>query len=155
MGRKSTRSSKPSAPPSQNFPSKPPRPRSALKSTESFPVSPEQWTPTDSSKQNAQERPIINDAVREDALQAGLDRAAEILSSGSPAPGTILPLCSEEFLRAYREADLIISKGQGNYEGLSEEARPVFFLLKAKCGVIAQDIGVPLGSLVLMKAKHL
>lgn len=101
------------------------------------------------------EKPIINDAVREDALEAGLDRVAKILSSGSPAPGTILRLCSEEFLKAYQEADLIISKGQGNYEGLSEEERPVFFLLKAKCGVIARDIAVSQGSLVLMKAKHL
>lgn len=101
------------------------------------------------------EKPIINDALREDALEAGLGHVADILSSGSPAPGTILSFCSEEFLKAYRGTDMTISKGQGNYEGLSEEARPVFFLLKAKCGVIAQDIGVPQGSLVLMKARHL
>jgi len=96
------------------------------------------------------EKPIINDAVYQDAVEAGLDKAAEIISSGSDAPGNILSLCSDEFLEAYNQADLIISKGQGNYEALSEESRPIFFLLKAKCPVIATDIGVPQGSIVLI-----
>jgi uncharacterized protein with ATP-grasp and redox domains len=100
------------------------------------------------------EKPIINDAVWTDALDAGMDKAAQIISSGIDAPGTILSMCSEYFLKIFRSADLIISKGQGNYEGLSEGARPVFFLLKAKCNVIARDIGVKEGSLILMKAKN-
>jgi len=99
------------------------------------------------------EKPVINDALRDDALAAGIDEVAEIISSGSDAPGTILTLCSKEFLEVYRKSDLIISKGQGNYEGLSEEKRPIYYLLKAKCAVIARDIGVELGSIVLMKAK--
>jgi uncharacterized protein with ATP-grasp and redox domains len=98
------------------------------------------------------EKPIINDAVLEDALAAGIGDVAEIISSGTDAPGNILPLCSEKFLEVYREADFIISKGQGNYEGLSEEDRPIFFLLKAKCAVIAKHIGVTQGSIVLMRA---
>jgi uncharacterized protein with ATP-grasp and redox domains len=57
-------------------------------------------------------------------------------------------------VKIFQAADLIISKGQGNYEGLSEEARPVFFLLKAKCSVIAHDVGVRQGSIVLKKAKN-
>lgn len=96
------------------------------------------------------EKPIINDAVYQDAVEAGLDKVAEIISSGSDAPGTILSLCSDEFIRAYNEADLIISKGQGNYEALSEENHPIFFLLKAKCPVIASDIGVPQGSILII-----
>lgn len=99
------------------------------------------------------EGPIINDATREDAIRAGIDKVAEIISSGCDAPGTILRFCSEEFLDVYRSADLIISKGQGNYEGLSEDNKPIFFLLKAKCFVIARDIGVEQGSIVLMKSK--
>jgi uncharacterized protein with ATP-grasp and redox domains len=79
---------------------------------------------------------------------------AEIVSSGTDAPGTILNLCSENFSKIFRSADLIISKGQGNYEGLSDKTRPVFFLLKAKCSVIARDLGVKQGSLILMKAKN-
>jgi len=96
------------------------------------------------------EKPIINDATYQDAVEAGLDQVAEIISSGSDAPGNILSLCSEKFMHAYNNADLIISKGQGNYEALSEAGHPIFFLLKAKCPVIADDIGVPQGSIVLI-----
>ncbi len=99
------------------------------------------------------ERPIINDAIFEDAVEAGIDKVAEILSSGCDAPGCILSLCSEKFLELYHTADLIISKGQGNYEGLSDENRPIFFLLMAKCPVVAGDIGVPQGSIILKKAN--
>jgi len=99
------------------------------------------------------ERPIINDAIFKDAVEAGIDEVAEIFSSGCDAPGCILSMCSDEFLELYNSAELIISKGQGNYEGLSDETRPIFFLLKAKCFVVAGDIGVPLGSILLKKAN--
>lgn len=99
------------------------------------------------------ERPVINDATREDAISSGLDKVAKIISSGCDAPGTILKLCSKEFMKVYNLADLIISKGQGNYEGLSEEDRSIFFLLMAKCPVIARDIRAKEGSIILMKAK--
>jgi len=100
------------------------------------------------------EKPIINDATREDALLSGIDGVAEIMSSGCDAPGNILKFCSEDFLKVYRSSDLIISKGQGNYEGLSDEDRPIFFLLKAKCHVIARDLGTEKGSIILAKAKR-
>ncbi len=99
------------------------------------------------------DKPIINDALLEDALAAGIGGVAEIISSGIDVPGNILPLCSEEFLKVYRESDFIISKGQGNYEGLSEADKLIFFLLKAKCLVVAKHIGVEQGSIVLMKAQ--
>jgi uncharacterized protein with ATP-grasp and redox domains len=99
------------------------------------------------------ERPIINDALREDAIAAGIDKVADIISSGTDAPGNILHLCSDEFRRIYEAADFIISKGQGNYEGLSGENRPIFFLLKAKCHVIAKHIEVEQGSIVLKRSK--
>jgi uncharacterized protein with ATP-grasp and redox domains len=95
------------------------------------------------------EGPILNDATREDALAAGVDRVAEVTSTGSNAPGTILDRCSEEFRRLYDEAGLVIAKGQANYETLSEESTKVFFLLQTKCPVIARDVGVPVGSIVL------
>jgi len=95
--------------------------------------------------------PILNDATLEDARAAGVDTAAEIVSTGSDAPGTILKRCSEKFRRLYDEAELIIAKGQANYETLSEEGPRVFFLLQTKCPVIARDVGVPVGSIVL---KH-
>ncbi len=97
-------------------------------------------------------RAIINDVTMEDAIDSGLDEVAEIISSGSPAPATILDLCNEDFLKRFKQADMIISKGQGNYEGLSDTDRPVFFLLKAKCPVIAGDIGVKEDDIVLKAA---
>jgi len=97
------------------------------------------------------EKPIINDAVRADAIAAGIDKAAEIISSGCDGPGTIPGMCDLEFLDILSKADLIISKGQGNYEGLSDENLPIFFLLKAKCHVIARDIGVEEGSIILKR----
>jgi len=99
--------------------------------------------------------PVINDATYEDAVQAGIDKVATIISSGTSAPGTILKTCNAEFKKVYKKSKFIISKGQGNYEGLSNEKRPIFFLLKAKCHVIANDIGVDEGDIVLKKASIL
>ncbi|MBW2011160.1 MAG: DUF89 family protein [Deltaproteobacteria bacterium] len=93
--------------------------------------------------------PVINDATYEDAVQAGIDKVATLLSSGTDAPGTILNTCSAEFKKVYDNSKFIISKGQGNYEALSNEKRPIFFLLKVKCHVIAKDIGVNEGDLIL------
>ncbi|MCK4389342.1 MAG: DUF89 family protein [Desulfobacterales bacterium] len=98
------------------------------------------------------ERPVINDATVEDAVRSGLDELAEVVSSGCDAPGVILNRCSEPFLDHYKRADLIISKGQGNYETLSGEQRPIFYLLKTKCPVIAADLGVKDGDTVIKYA---
>jgi uncharacterized protein with ATP-grasp and redox domains len=100
------------------------------------------------------ESPIINDALVEDAMLSGIDTAARIVSSGCSAPGTLLKFCSPEFLKILDGADLIVSKGQGNYEGLSDERLPVFFLLMAKCEPVARDLGVKLGDLVLMQSRR-
>jgi uncharacterized protein with ATP-grasp and redox domains len=93
--------------------------------------------------------PTLNDATREDALAAGVDRVAEIVSTGSDAPGTILDRCSKGFRKMYEQAEVLVAKGQANYETLSEEGPRVFFLLQTKCPVIARDAGVPVGSIVL------
>ena len=81
--------------------------------------------------------PIINDALLEDALAAGLDRFGRIISNGSRCPGTVLDQCSAEFRQIFASADLVISKGQGNFESLSEVDREIFFLLMLKCAVAA------------------
>ena len=93
--------------------------------------------------------PILNDVTMEYAHFVGMDKVAKVVSNGFDAPGTLLDRCSEEFLKKYQESDLILSKGQGNYESLSEEHRPIFFLLNVKCSVIAEDIHCSLGDLVL------
>jgi len=97
------------------------------------------------------DEPVLNDVTHDDAVAAGLDQVAQIFSSGSTAPGTILESCTRAFRELFRDADLIIAKGQGNYEGLSTEKRPIYFLLKAKCPVIARDIGVETGAIVLKR----
>ncbi len=94
-------------------------------------------------------KPIINDALIEDAIFCGINKVAKITASGSDAPGTILKYCSPEFIELFRKAELIISKGQGNYESLSEEDESIFFLFKAKCPVIAKDVGCKVGDMVL------
>ncbi len=99
--------------------------------------------------------PIINDATYEDAVQAGIDKIATIISSGTDAPGTILKTCSAEFKKIYQDSNFIISKGQGNYEALSNERGPIFFLLKVKCKIIADDFGVGEGDIVLKGANTL
>jgi hypothetical protein len=93
--------------------------------------------------------PVINDATRADAEMCGLTGMVEVVDTGSDVPGTILEDCSEEFRRRFDEADLVLAKGQGNYETLSGAERHVFFLLRAKCPVIARDIGCAVDSLVL------
>jgi len=97
--------------------------------------------------------PIINDALQADAVQSGIGEVARIISSGAGTPGTVLAFCSPEFLETYRSADLIISKGQGNFEALSDEDRPIFFLLKIKCDVVARYLGRNKGDIVLMSSK--
>jgi uncharacterized protein with ATP-grasp and redox domains len=98
------------------------------------------------------EGPVINDATKEDAIGSGVDKVASIVSSGCDAPGTVLEACSDEFLDYFERADLIISKGQGNYETLSNKQHPIFYLLKAKCPVIAKDVGVKVGDTVIKYA---
>jgi uncharacterized protein with ATP-grasp and redox domains len=93
--------------------------------------------------------PVLNDATMDDAVAAGLDQVAEVVSTGSDAPGTVLRLCSAEFRRRYDEAQMIVAKGQANYETLSGEGDRLFFLLQTKCHVIAEDVGAPQGSIVL------
>ncbi len=95
------------------------------------------------------DRPVINDATYDDAIRAGLENVATIVSSGTDAPGTVIASCSPEFKRMLDESDFVIAKGQGNYESLSNYPRSIFFLLKAKCRVIADDIGVTPGDIVL------
>ena len=95
------------------------------------------------------DKPIINDAGLIDAETAGIDKCAKIISSGCRAPGTVLEICSPEFLKLFHSAPLIVSKGQGNFETLSEVKAPIFFFLKAKCQVVAEHLDVNLGELIL------
>ena len=93
--------------------------------------------------------PMLNDATVADAEQAGLPDYCSVISNGSDAPGTVLEDCSPAFREHFAAADLIIAKGQGNYESLAGVDKEIFFLLKIKCDVLSQDLRWPLGNLVL------
>jgi uncharacterized protein with ATP-grasp and redox domains len=93
--------------------------------------------------------PAINDATAEDARRAGLHEIAEVIDTGTDLPSVLLAAVDDRFRERYLGADLVISKGQGNYEGLSEEPGPLACLLKAKCAPVARDLGVERGALVL------
>lgn len=95
-------------------------------------------------------RPIINDALFEDAVFCGIDKTVQVISNGSAAPGTILSLCSKAFRKVFKSADMIISKGQGNFESLSENKRPVFFLFMVKCPVVARETKCKMAEIVLL-----
>lgn len=100
------------------------------------------------------EKPILNDACLEDAYQVGLDKIAKLVTTGTDSVGVIHSQVSPEFQKMMDEAELIISKGLGNYEGLTEikfGEKPVFCLLNAKCGPTSRDIGVAQGSNVMVK----
>lgn len=94
-------------------------------------------------------RPVLNDATLADAESAGLADLCDLVANGSDAPGTILDDCSPTFREQFAAADLIIAKGQGNYESLAGTDKHIFLLLKIKCDVLSQELGWPRGSLVL------
>lgn len=99
--------------------------------------------------------PVINDATMEDAVQVGLTQIVRVIDNGSDAPGTILEDCSEELRNALNAADVVIAKGQGNYETLSSVSRSVYHILRVKCPVIARDMGCNVGSCVVTRcATH-
>ncbi|MFP4557072.1 MAG: damage-control phosphatase ARMT1 family protein [Bacteroidales bacterium] len=94
--------------------------------------------------------PILNDVTMKDANDSGINRVVKVISNGYDAPSTILNHCSDEFLDIYKSADLIVSKGQGNLEGLLDVSdRRIFFALMVKCNVIAERLKVEKGSFIV------
>lgn len=98
--------------------------------------------------------PILNDATMEDAQIVGLTDIVNVIDNGSDAPGTILENCSEAFRYRFDKSDLIIAKGQGNYETLCEVDKNLFFMLRPKCVVLARHLGCEIGSLVLSETNY-
>lgn len=96
---------------------------------------------------------VVNDSVEEDAYAIGMDACATIISNGDYSLGTVLHRTSEKFQEIYRKADIVIAKGQANYECLSNERKNIFFLLMTKCKVIADDIGIPEMKMICMKNR--
>jgi hypothetical protein len=100
------------------------------------------------------DQPVINDVTRNEARQVEMNKLCKIISNGYDAPSTLLEHCSPGFKRTYEKADLIISKGQGNFEGLMDENRSdLFFLFMAKCQPIAEMVDVERGSMLIKQNK--
>ncbi len=97
--------------------------------------------------------PVINDVTMDDAVATGITKLVTVIDNGSDAPGTILDECSDKFKRVFHDADMIISKGQGNYESLSDSNKNIFFIFKVKCRVVAENTKSALGSMVIQNNK--
>ncbi|MFA8451134.1 MAG: DUF89 domain-containing protein [Bacteroidales bacterium] len=94
---------------------------------------------------------VINDVTFFDTKSVDLHSVCKVISNGNNAPSTILEICNQEFLNEFNSADLIISKGQGNFEGLlHEKGRNIFFLLMAKCAPIAKLLQVKKGDQLIV-----
>jgi len=98
-------------------------------------------------------KPVVNDSISDDAYSVGIDEYAEIIDNGDGSLGTVLNRTSPAFKEVYNKADVVIAKGQANYECLSEEDKNIYFLLMTKCDVIAKDIGVEEKKMICMKNK--
>jgi uncharacterized protein with ATP-grasp and redox domains len=103
------------------------------------------------------EEPILNDATMEDAIEVGMDKVAKVITNGNGFMGTIVSECSEEFLKALDESDVVIAKGQANYEsleGTKEAGEKTFFILKIKCPFLAETIpGTKMGDMVFLRNR--
>lgn len=111
--------------------------------------------PTDKVTLVVKGGPIVNDATMDDAIAAGLTEMVKVIDNGHDAQGTILPACSDSFRQAFEQADLIISKGQANFETLSDiRDKHIFFLLRAKCQSVASAIDCARMSYVLTETVH-
>jgi uncharacterized protein with ATP-grasp and redox domains len=97
--------------------------------------------------------PVLNDATLSDAQTVGLDQIVKVIDNGSDAPGTILTDCNQELCDRFTTVDLIIAKGQGNFETLCDEPGNIFFLFKVKCLVIASLVNQPIGTQMLVHSR--
>jgi len=96
--------------------------------------------------------PVLNDVTNADAVQTDLSGVCDVMDNGSDAVGTIVEWTSPEFQDAFRSAELVISKGQGNFETLTGTEKKAFFLFQSKCDVVSKELGLSPGSMLLKKS---
>lgn len=102
------------------------------------------------------ESPVINDITLEDAEVTGMDEIAAILTTGDDSPGAVWESASKDFRDHFSHADVVISKGQGNLEGLIDVPHDhVYFLLVTKCDLIGEKIGTRKGDFVVKRGTVL
>ncbi len=98
---------------------------------------------------------VINDAIEADAIDAGINGIATIINNGTDAPGTLLSQCSEAFIEYFNSVDIIIAKGQANFETLNTADREIYFLTQIKCPVIATYYGYQTGDWIVSTTSEL
>jgi len=96
--------------------------------------------------------PVINDSTMEDAEESGIIGVCDVIDNGSEAVGTILEWTSSAFQKIFNDAQLVISKGQGNFETLIGAEKKIFFLFQSKCDVVSKELGLSIGSMLLKKS---
>ncbi len=96
--------------------------------------------------------PVLNDATSDDAVQAGVAGVCDVVDNGSDAIGTILEWTSHGFQQEFSRAELVISKGQGNFETLVGFPKRTHFLFQSKCGVVSEELGLFPGAMLLKKS---
>ncbi|QWR76461.1 DUF89 family protein [Candidatus Magnetomonas plexicatena] len=94
--------------------------------------------------------PVINDVTMTDAIDVGLTDLCRVIDNGTDAVGTVLEFCSDTFTEEFNRHNLVISKGQGNFETLIDTDKNNFFLFQAKCDVIARALKLQTGAMLLM-----
>jgi len=95
--------------------------------------------------------PALNDVIEIDAIESGIGDFAEIISSESNVPGTLLEEVGDKFREVFDQADVVIAKGQGNLETLDIAPRAIYHLFKAKCEPIAKLTGRNVGDFVIWR----
>ncbi len=97
--------------------------------------------------------PVLNDVTAKDARDVGMEEIARVIDNGFDAPSTLVEYCSDEFIAVFENADVIISKGQGNFEGLYGQMshKNIYFLFMVKCEEIAKATGYQKGDAVVLK----
>ncbi|MGI6435014.1 MAG: damage-control phosphatase ARMT1 family protein [Syntrophomonadaceae bacterium] len=97
-------------------------------------------------------KPILNDVTEADAYLVGMDRLAIIINNGTDIPGTVLPYCSPDFVKIFDQANVIISKGQGNFESLYGSGREnLYYIFLCKCGLFMDRLGAKQNDIILMR----
>ena len=99
------------------------------------------------------EGPILNDALVQDAIDLDLDKYTTLISTGASSVGVVKEYISDELHELLNTSDLVISKGMGNFEGLTEmnTKSPIYYLLSIKCSAISKEVGLEIGSNALIK----
>jgi uncharacterized protein with ATP-grasp and redox domains len=98
-------------------------------------------------------RPVLNDVLMADAKMVGLNKVVRVIESGSDHAGTTVSKGTRQFKKLFKQADLVIAKGQGNFETMDQEKQNIYFLLKMKCPCLAKATGYEAGDIILERSR--